>query len=78
MWITKKNVRYEATNKQHAFQFSQDQIRNVERGGVGPLGGGVVVTLNMGGNKPQKEIFFSARAKDKKEEESMIIDIIKK
>jgi hypothetical protein len=78
MSITKKKVRYEANNKQHIIEFSEDQIRKLDRGGKGPLGGGVVVTLNVGANKPQKEIFFSARRKDKKEEEDLIIDMIRK
>jgi hypothetical protein len=76
LWISKGKVEYKSEAGGHSFTFDKKQITKVERGGVGPLGGGVHIAVGRG--KGSTEIFFADEGQNQKEEELLMVDLIKR
>jgi hypothetical protein len=79
LWVSKDSVKFDADGGGvHGFQWRETQLKEIDRGGLGPLGGGVVLTIMQPDGKSAKETFFSDRDHDKRAEEDLIVDLIKK
>ena len=78
VWISKKLFRYLSNDKQHKFNITDDQILEVNAGAMMGLSGGFYIKVRSGTKKPEIVHFHSSREKQHKEEEKLIVDLIKR
>jgi hypothetical protein len=78
LWIDKTGARFEADDKVHIFKFMRNEIVEVdEDAAIKVVESGFHVKLNHGGNKAEPLHFRSARAKNKSEEDRLIVELLR-
>jgi hypothetical protein len=77
-FISKLRFRYVSDDKQHKFEFTNDQIISADVGSTLSLAGGFHIKVSTGSRKPEIIHFHSSRDKGHKEEDKLIVDLIRR